>query len=75
VAPALDDVAGEVAVAVARRHRRPAEDRDVELATVQMAGHGEVHARGHLREEVGVVHHEHDAITVAVLPQSGRKIG
>ena len=52
---ALDHVAGEVPVAVARRHGRPAQDGDVDLATVEMAGHREVHARRHLREEVGVV--------------------
>jgi len=58
VAAVLHDVARGVALAEARRQEGPAHDRHPDLAAVEVARHGQGDARGHAREQIGVVGQE-----------------
>jgi hypothetical protein len=75
VAAILDDVAARVALAEARGDERPADQRHADLAAVQVAGHGERDAVGHVRELVRVVAEEDHGGAVGNVAQRALDVG
>jgi hypothetical protein len=75
VAPVLDDVAAGVALAVAGGDRRKAQDRNRDLAAVEVAGEGQRHAVGDEREDVRVVGEQDQGRVGRDAVEGGRQVG
>ena len=74
VAAVLDDVPARVPLAVARRDRRAAQDRDRHLPAVEVAGERQRDAVGDEREHVGVVREQDHGRAGGDVRERGREV-